>query len=340
MLTRGSESAGWSAALRALGVPLIGVRSESFASVEAFVAAARARALTPVCGLRAQPEGATLWLYRSRPGGHGELLEAALGSPPPDAGDASLVLALRLRLEMLSESLPGTGHFIPVQRPPAPAPLPPEAGLDFAPPPLTPWPERPAADLPTPVSERAAGGRPSSAYEVTVEAPGADAIRVEVPTFSPEARAPRAPWSMGVQAAAYGLAPLALQGAFGLVLRSPSLLDDHAVRVDLGWAPLAVLRDSVSLRGPWRLSADLTGCAPLVADVQGVLAGAVEAELGDTDHFPGSTTPLFRFGPRVGLASGWPAFGDSTFRLMASALWPTSGAPALGLQSTLAWPLF
>lgn len=340
MLAQGAGSSGWAAALRALGVPIVAVRSETIASEEAFVSAARARGLAPVCGLRAHPEGATVWLYRSRLGGHGELLEATLGPAPPAAGEASMVLALRLRLEMLSQSPTGTGRFIPARRPVTPAPLPPEAGLDFAPPPLTPLPERPAADLPTPLSERVASGSAPSAFEVTVEAPDADAVRVEPAPVSHESDEAGGPWSLGVQTSAYGLGPLAFVGAMGVVLRTPSLLDDETVRLDLGWAPIVVRRDSAGLGGPWRLNTDLAWSARLAAEVHGVVAGAVDAEIGDADDRQDQTTPRFRFGPRVGLGVQWPALGDATFQLLASALWATSGGAALGLHSTVAWPLF
>ncbi len=340
MLAQGAGSSGWAAALRALGVPIVSVRNETIASEEAFVSAARARGLAPVCGLRAHPDGATVWLYRSRLGGHGELLEATLGPAPPAAGEASMVLALRLRLEMLSQSPTGTGRFIPARRPVAPAPLPPEAGLDFAPPPLTPLPERPAADLPTPLSERVAPGSAPSAYEVTLEAPDADAVRVEPAPISQASAQTADPWSLGIQTAAYGLGPSAFVGAMGVVLRTPSLVDDHAVRLDLGWAPLVVRRDSASLGAPWRLNTDLAWSAPLAAEFHGVVAGAVEAEIGDTDDPQDQTTARFRFGPRVGVGVLWPALGDATFQLTASALWATSGAPAFALHSTVVWPLF
>jgi len=339
IVSQAGESAGWAGALRALGVPIVAVRGEPIASAEAFVAAARARGPASLCGLRADPGGATVWLYRARLGGHGELLEATLGPAPPTAGEASMMLALRLRLEMLSQAPTGTGRFIPARRPSPPAPLPDEAGLDFAPPPLTPLPERPAADLPTPVSERVVAGPAAAVYEVTVEAPGADAVRVVAPSETRRPVDPHAPWSMGGQSTLVGLGPTAFGWATGLVVRSPSLLADETVRVDVGWAPLAILRDSVSLRGPWILSADLAWSAELASDLDAVVAGAVEAELGDTEHLPGSTAPRLRFGPRVGLAVRCPALGDSTLRLLGGALWATAEAPTLGLQSTIVWPL-
>jgi hypothetical protein len=144
---------------------------------------------------------------------------------------------------------------------------------------------------------------------------------------------------MGGQSTLVGLGPTAFGWATGLVVRSPSLLADETVRVDVGWAPLAILRDSVSLRGPWILSADLAWSAELASDLDAVVAGAVEAELGDTEHLPGSTAPRLRFGPRVGLAVRCPALGDSTLRLLGGALWATAEAPTLGLQSTIVWPL-
>jgi len=205
----------WRHAFEALGVAVTRALDDAQQSPGALAKAARDRGLDQLCVLDADADGVRLSLYRALPGGHGELLTAALGDAPADASSASLTSALALRLELLLTSPLGSGAWVPAPPPKPLPPLPADVSLDLASPARAPWPELPVVDLPTPVTARVAGeAPPPSGYELTVDT---EAPTVGAPA-QPEERAvyaglqltgePRQAWlALGV-AAELRLSPL------------------------------------------------------------------------------------------------------------------------------------
>ena len=160
----------WRRAFDGLGVKTTRTLATATPSAGALAKAARDQGLDHLCVLNADADGVRLSLYRALPGGHGELLTAALGAAPADAPSTSLTSALALRLDLLWTAPLGSGAWVPAPPPKPLPPLPPEVALDLASPPRAPWPELPVIDLPTPVTARVERDiPPQSGYELSVD---------------------------------------------------------------------------------------------------------------------------------------------------------------------------